>query len=152
KGIAWDDYQRTMQSQFHSLGDVIARDPGAVLSRELLNVVTHLLLDVRTLLGAATGVAALIGLLFASRDGTLKRLWPLLLTGALLFLALVPAFHSERYSLAILPVYLTFAGWCFASPRFALPAGRVWIKGVLIAVPLALSLIAARTQIARTLD
>jgi hypothetical protein len=151
-GITWDEYQRTMQPQFRSLGDVIARDPGAVVARELQNVVTHLVLDVRTLLGVATGLAALIGLLFGARDGTLRRLWPVLLAGALQFLALVPTFHSERYSLAILPAYLALAATCFASPRWALPAGRVWIKGLLIAIPLALSLLSARAQIARTLD
>ena len=45
RGIPWDTYQSTMQSQFRSLADVIARDPGAVAGRMLFNVLDHLRLE-----------------------------------------------------------------------------------------------------------
>lgn len=139
--IPWDEYQRTMQPQFHSLGDVIARDPGAVAARELANVGGHLALDAKLLLGPFVAVTAAVGLVLALLDGTVRRLWPVLLAAGLQFVALVPAFHSPRYSLAVLPGYLLLAAAAFASPRFALVAGgRVWIKAVLAVVVLAASI------------
>ncbi|HIH77521.1 MAG TPA: GNAT family N-acetyltransferase, partial [Halobacteria archaeon] len=45
RGIPWDTYQSTMQSQFRGLADVVARDPGAVAGRMLFNVFDHLRLD-----------------------------------------------------------------------------------------------------------
>src|SRR5262245_1981286 len=38
RGISWDDYQRTLQPGFHSLSDVLTRDPGAVTQRLLFNL------------------------------------------------------------------------------------------------------------------
>src|SRR5262249_32958292 len=59
RGIAWDDYQRLLQPQFKSLADVIARDPGAVLRRELFNVWDHLRLDAWEVLGLPVAWCAL---------------------------------------------------------------------------------------------
>jgi len=155
RGIAWDDYQKLMQPQFNSLWDVIARDPGAVMRRELFNVWDHLRLDATSLAGIPVAIAALIGLVLAIRDGTFRRLWPLWVAGALAFLTLVPVFYSERYSLPLLPIYAVLAGAAFASPLLAVAlggTGRVWLKPLLAAIPLALSLDAsARTQ-ARVID
>lgn len=154
KGIAWDDYQKLMQPEFHSLWDVIARDPGAVARRELFNVWDHLRLDATALTGTAVAIAAVAGLVLAIRDGTFRRLWPLWVAGTLAFLALVPVFYSERYSLPLLPIYATLAGAAFASPLLALAAGggRLWLKPVLALLPLAAALDAsARTQ-ARVID
>ena len=155
RGIAWDDYQKLMQPEFHSLWDVIARDPGAVARRELFNVWDHLRLDATALTGTAVAIAALVGLVLAIRDGTFRRLWPLWVAGVLAFLALVPVFYSERYSLPLLPIYAVLAGAAFASPQFALAigrSGRLWLKPALALIPLAAALDAsARTQ-ARVID
>jgi tetratricopeptide (TPR) repeat protein len=143
QGIAWDDYQRLMQPEFRSLADVLARDPGAVASRMALNLWTHLRLDARDLLGWPVAIAAGLGLLLALWTGAARRLWPLALAGALLFLTLVPVFHAARYSLGLLPVYAAFAGALFGLPAFALAAGRmprVWLKPLLALIPLALAL------------
>jgi len=149
KGITWDDYQRTLQPQFHSLAQVIARDPGAVASRMLFNVFDHLRQDARNLLGVPVGFCAALGVIFAAREpdraapDTRRALWPVWVTGALLFLTLVPAFYSERYSLALLPIYATLAALPFASERFALALGpqrTPWLKPVIAALPLALAL------------
>jgi len=129
----------------------------------------HLWRDARQLLGLAVAAAAALGIGFAWRDGTLRRLWPLWVAWALAFLALVPAFYSERYSLALLPIDATLAGATFASPLLALVVGkarRFWIKPAFAVFPLAFSLSASyvlqsdlRTQIpvevldcAKTLD
>jgi len=154
RGIPWDTYQATMQSQFRSLGDVIARDPGAVAGRMLFNVLDHLRLDAARLLGWPVAVCALLGLALGLARPW-RRLWPLLAAWALLFLALVPAFHAERYSLALLPCYATAAALLFASPRFALAVTRgprPWLKPLLALVPLALAVAASVRVQARVLD
>ena len=141
RGITWDEYQRTLQPQFHNLWQVIARDPGAVASRMLFNLGDHLRLDARNLLAWPVAVCAALGLLFAALDRGLRRLWPLAVAGLLLFLTLVPAFYSERYSLALLPFYGALAALPFASPRWALVFGpaRVGLKPALVLIPLALA-------------
>jgi hypothetical protein len=150
RGITWDEYQHTMQPQFHSLADVIARDPAAVAARMLFNVLDHLRQDARSLLGWPVALCAVLGLAVGAADGSLRRLAPLGLVWALLFLSLVPAFYSERYSLALLPCYLAGAALLFASPRFALAVGRtrrVWLKTALTVLPLGFALDASvRTQ------
>jgi tetratricopeptide (TPR) repeat protein len=155
KGIPWDTYQRTLQPQFHSLADVIARDPGAVAGRMLFNIHDHLRLDATRLLGWPLALCAVLGLGVGLADGALRRLWPLAPAGALLFLALVPAFHSERYSLALLPYYATAAALFFASPRFALVllrGPRIWLKPALALLPLAFALAATVRSQARVID
>jgi tetratricopeptide (TPR) repeat protein len=155
RGIPWDTYQRTLQPQFHNLADVIARDPGAVAGRMLFNVVDHLRLDAARLFGWPATACAAAGLLLGWADGTLRRLWPLAAAWALLFLALVPAFHSERYSLALLPYYAVAAALFFASPRFAfvlLRGPRVWLKPLLALLPLGFALATTVRSQARVLD
>ncbi|MFI5372630.1 MAG: glycosyltransferase family 39 protein, partial [Candidatus Eisenbacteria bacterium] len=154
KGMVWDDYQRQLQPQFHSLWDVIRRDPVAVAKRELYNVGDHLRLDARVLLGWPTAACAVVGVVLLALDRRLGRLWPVWLAAGLAFLALVPAFHSARYSLAMLPAYATLAGAAFASPRWALVVanGRLWLKTLVIVAPLALTAVVARREIAHVLD
>ncbi len=157
QGIVWDDYQRLMQPGFHSLWDVIARDPGAVASRMLFNLWDHLRLDARDLLGWPVAIAAGLGLLLALFTGAFRRLAPVLLAGTLLFLTLVPVFHASRYSLGLLPVYAALAGTLFGWHAFALALGRgprVWLKPFLAIVPLAFALqasVAAQKETLRML-
>ena len=155
KGIAWDDYQKLLQPQFPTLWSVIARDPAAVFGHMLFNVVAHLRQDVVQLLGWPTAVAAAAGIALGLSDASLRRLWPVFVAGGLLFLTLVPVFYSERYSLALLPLYATLAGVAFGSPLLAVAVGRerrVWLKPLLAIVPLAFALHASWKQQARALD
>ncbi len=143
KGIPWDDYQEFLQPQFKSLADVIARNPGAVLRRELFNVWDHLRLDGRVLLGTPVAACAVVGFALAWLDGTWRRLWPVGLAAALFFLTLVPVFYSDRYGLPLLPIYAALAAAAFTSPRFAFAVGsrrQAWLKGLVAVLPLALSL------------
>lgn len=143
KGIPWDRYQETMQSQFPTLWSVIARDPLAVVRRELFNVWDHLQRDAVQLVGWPIALFAAVGLVVAWRDGRLGRAWPILLAAALLFLTLVPAFYSERYSLPLIPAWALFAALPFASARFAFSIGGprgVWLKLAVFALPIALAL------------
>jgi tetratricopeptide (TPR) repeat protein len=154
KGIPWDTYQKEMQPQFKNLWDVISRDPGAVASRMLYNVGNHLRQVAVSLLGWPTAVSAGIGLVLGLRDRTLSRLWPLGAAAALLFLTLVPIFYSDRYALALLPYFATLAAIAFASPLGALAVGRtrrVWVKPLLVALPIAAAVIASVTAQARAM-
>ena len=152
-GIPWDEYQRRMHPLFHSLWDVIARDPAAVTGRLLFNLADHLRLDGGELLGWPVTACAALGVLLALIDGGWRRLWPVGSTGALAFLTLVPTFYSVRYSLAVLPMYVCAAAWLFASPRFALVVGRArgpWLKSLLALIPLILALrssVATQTRV-----
>jgi 4-amino-4-deoxy-L-arabinose transferase-like glycosyltransferase len=155
RGIAWDEYQRVLQPQFKSLADVIARDPGAVLRRELFNVWDHLGLDARIVLGLPVAWCALAGLPFAWTDGLLRRLWPVVLAAALFFLSLVPVFHSARYSIPLLPCYALFAAAPFASARLtprALRSAGPWLRSALALVPLALTLRSTVIETRRAMD
>jgi Dolichyl-phosphate-mannose-protein mannosyltransferase len=157
KGITWDDYQRTMQPQFKTLWDVIARDPGAVASRMAFNLFDHVRQDAMKLLGWPVAVVATLGLLMGLADAAFRRLWSLAIAWALLFLSLVPAFYSERYSLALLPLYLIPAAWWFASPRFALavrgaPDARRWLKTALVLLPLGAAALTSQKLQARAID
>jgi tetratricopeptide (TPR) repeat protein len=141
RGITWDAYQRTLQPQFPTPWSVLARDPGAVLARVGINVFDHLQLDAARLAGWPLALAALAGLALGRAGGALARLSGAWLTCALLFLTLVPAFHSERYSLAVLPAWAALASLAFTSPRAALVfvagARRVWLKPALALLVLA---------------
>jgi 4-amino-4-deoxy-L-arabinose transferase-like glycosyltransferase len=95
KGIVWDYYARDLEPQFPTLWSVISRDPVAVASRMAFNVFDHLRLDALLLAGIPLALAAAAGLWFAWRDRPLAALRPLLLAAFLLFLTLVPTFHSS---------------------------------------------------------
>ena len=142
RGITWDTYERTMEPQFPTPWSVLARDPGAVVARVAFNVLDHLRLDARLVAGWPLAVAAIAGLWLGRRDGALGRLAGAWLATGLLFLTLVPAFHSERYSLAVLPAWAALGALAFTSTRFALPVGArgVWLKpalAILVLVPAA---------------
>jgi len=135
-GIVWDVYERDMEGQFPTPWSVLARDPVAVISRVGFNLFDHLRLDALKLAGLPLALAAAFGAWCAWKDGLLGKLLPLLVAMALFFLTLVPAFHSERYSLAVLPLWCVLAAVAFGSPRFALSAAGVWLK--LLLLPLVL--------------
>ena len=109
-----------------------ARPAGGLLARTAANVPAHLLEDARQLLGWPVAALVPLGLvaLLLARDRA-RRWAPIGLQGAWLFLGLAPVFYSDRYSLVMLPVYLSLAGVGLASPWLAPRAGR-WV------VPLAL--------------
>jgi len=152
KGIVWDIYARDYESQFPTLWSVISRDPVAVASRLAFNVFDHLRLDARVLTGWPLALVAAVGLVFAWRDRTMVAIRPVLLAMGLLFCTLVPVFHSERYSLAVLPMWAILAAYAFASPRFALPLAGVWWKLLLLPAVLLPTLAYTRAFAARTLD
>ena len=150
-GIVWDVYERDMEGQFPTPWSVLARDPVAVISRMVFNLFDHVRLDALKLTGLPLAAAAALGVWFAWKDGLLGRFKALLAAMALLFLTLVPAFHSERYSLAVLPLWCLLAAATFGSPRFALSTAGVWLKLLLLPLVLVPSIAGARAFAARVL-
>ncbi len=151
-GIVWDVYERDMEPQFPTLWSVIARDPMAVASRMLFNAFDHVRLDAQKLTGGALALAAAAGSWFAWRESVLWKLRGALAAMVVLFFTLVPAFHSERYSLAVLPMWAVFAASLFASPRLALELARVPLKLVLVLAVLVPSLQLTQTFAARVIN
>ena len=148
-GIVWDVYERDLEGQFPTPWSVLARDPVAVLARVGFNLFDHLRLDALKLTGVPLALAAAIGAWCAG--GQLGRLKPLIAAMALFFLMLVPAFHSERYSLAVLPLWCALAGLAFSSPRYALATAGVWLKLLLLPLVLVPALGVTLTFAARVL-
>ncbi len=112
------------------------------LARALANVPAHLHDDARQLLGWPAAVLVLLGAAAAALSRERRAWLPLSANVVLAFAALVPVFYSDRYSLAVLPGYLAFAGAAVASPRLSAWAGRAaaWVPLALVAWPLAASL------------
>jgi hypothetical protein len=134
RGLTWDQYAAELEPQFQSLGDVIRRNPGLVIGHLFRNTASHLGLDALTLLGWPAAVVAFAGIFVAARDRILGRFAPLAALWALIFLSLVPVQHSTRYSLPLLPIYLSLAGIAIGSRSFALAWRRLpfkWVVGLL---------------------
>lgn len=142
KGVSWDEYAARMQPGFRTLGDVLAHDPGTLAARLWGNLGSHAVLDVQRVLRLPAAIACAAGVVCAvlERGGTSwRRLLPLWAAGALLYLSLVPVFHSERYSLALVPFALSLAGIAVASAPFA---WRAWHRPEGVSVKWALGLVA----------
>jgi hypothetical protein len=106
---------------YPSFGSLLRAKPGALVARMIANVPEHLGLDATRLLGVPCAIVCGAGALLARWSGAVKRMIPVWVFGAALFALLVPAFHSERYSLALAPFYLTLAGLAFGT---GLASGR----------------------------
>jgi len=117
-------------------------DRRGLIARLIANVPAHLVEDARLVLGWPTAVLCALGLVILLAERRARTWLPLGLHGALAFLALAPVFYSDRYSLAVLPFYLSLAGAAAASSRLAALAGRArWLVPVLLVTwPLATSL------------
>src|SRR5262245_9098432 len=116
RGQTWADYQTRLQPGFHSLIDVATRDPAAVLRREGGDPLSHLPADAKALLGWPAAALCLAGLFIVLLEGTWRRLATLAPFALCSYLALVPAFYSARYALALAPYELALAGAFVASP------------------------------------
>jgi hypothetical protein len=102
--------------------------PMGVVLGALRNSPEHFYRDGVESLGWPIATLGLGGLLLALRTRVRRRIIPLAAIGAAMFLGLAPVFYSSRYSLAILPFELAFAGVALGATgssrrlgRFALP-------------------------------
>ena len=153
-GIVWDEYQKTLQPKFHNLWDVVRLDPPRFFARMATNVFEHLRDDGAQLLGWPVALFVALGVALALSSGAFAPLVPFAIAGALLFLSLVPAFYAERYSMALMPFYATYAALFFGLPRFAfaLKGRGVWLKTVLAAALLSAALLTSVYSQLHTID
>lgn len=152
QGIPLDVFQRDLEPQFPNAWSVLARDPVAVVTHMIRNVFAHLVLDGRLVAGVPLALVAVLGAILAVRDRALAAARPALLVWALLFVSLVPAPHSERYSLAVLPAWAMLAGHALTAPRFAFVWRSAWLKLALVPLLLVAGLRETRAVTLRTLD
>jgi 4-amino-4-deoxy-L-arabinose transferase-like glycosyltransferase len=143
RGHTWAEYQSRMQPGFRSFLDVWRRDPAAVVTREGANLVSHVGEDARRLLGWPVALLCVIGAIFAFVDRAWRKLAPVLAIGGLYYVALIPAFYSERYALALAPFYLALAGCAALSPWLwrHLRAGALPLLPVMACAALAFSIV-----------
>jgi len=141
RGISWDEYQHRLQPGFHSVLDVLARDPGAVVARELENLSGHARAIVTSLLGWPVALACALGVVVVTLERGWRRMLPIAIAALLLFATLVPVFYADRYVLPLAPMLLALAGVALASRRLALRLGAfpVPLKALAALVPLAWS-------------
>jgi hypothetical protein len=143
QGMSWDDYQEKLQPGFHTLWDVIRRDPGAVLTHLWSNAGEHLRLDAAEVIGWPVALAAVWGLVVSASEASLRRLWPVALAGALFFLSLVPVPHGGRYSLPLVPIAAACAAVPFARWLTAERRALTWLGGAAFVAALGVSLVAS---------
>lgn len=155
RGVSWDDFLLRIWPRFeHSPLAVFSADPGAVARRLLANLGGHLLLDARLLLGWPIAILALLAAPLALLDRGMLRLVPLALAGVWAFLALIPAAHNARYSLAVLPFYLLLAGATLTSGAWLAVRrrGPVLVRWAVVGVVVAMSLVVCAREQRRILD
>jgi hypothetical protein len=140
---AVSDPSRNAQDQLPSYAESLATarssgDHGAAWILQILrNVPDHIRHDATELLGLPVALLCMAGLVLACRDGRWRRLLPVWVLGALLFATLAPVFYSHRYSLALVPAYLTLAGAALSSPGTAprVPATYIqWLVGLAVLI------------------
>lgn len=136
------DYQAGLQPGLHSLAQALAHDPAALVRRELANTLGHVRADARDLLGWPVAALCAVGAVAIALERGRRRWVTLAIAAVALYLALVPAASSARYSLALAPFYLALAGAAAGSARLARLArvGPVALVHVLALAALALAL------------
>ncbi len=96
--------------------EVVRRDGPGLVEKWGRAGADHLVRDLGTLVGWPAAALAGVAILAAAVRGTWRRGLGLAILGAFAFLALVPVFYSDRYSLALLPFYMAAAACGIAAP------------------------------------
>jgi len=144
RGVTWDQYQQRLEAEFPTLGSVIARDPGAVVSRIVTNVYEHAAQASRDLWGVPLAVLAALGLVLALARRA-KGAMPLVVYAALFYLALVPVFYAARYHLPLVgPAAGLAALFLVTAPRIVPVGVHALASGLAVLAALGVSLDAGR--------
>src|SRR6267378_4655101 len=126
-GVAWDQFEAGAGSNFHSLAGVIAHDPFRVVLHTAQNLIVHRWLDIRDLITPWIAVLALPGLVLFARMRS-ARSWLAHGVAGSLVVALV--FYNARFSLYLLPIYLSASSlafvWLSTRARGALSRSPRW--------------------------
>ena len=117
--VPWDQYWNVEVTKYASLASVIMADPGLFLSTLVKNLYEHLVGDLGLLLGWQTGILVFFGALLFFREKPTKGQSAFYVYGGSFFLVLLLVFYGERFSLFLLPVYVSLALKALTWQRFA---------------------------------
>lgn len=105
--IPWDNFWFDASKEYKSLIDVFLRDPGLFIEKSVLNFIDHLWGDLTQLCGWQFTLFFIIGLIFLLTQKVDKIKLAYFASSFFFFLVLVFVFYSERFSMYLLPTYLS---------------------------------------------
>ncbi len=105
--IPWDNFWFDASKEYKSLMDVFLRDPGLFIEKSVLNFIDHLWRDLTQLCGWQFTLLFIIGLIFLLTQKIDKAKLAYFTSSFFFFLVLVFVFYSERFSMYLLPTYLS---------------------------------------------
>lgn len=105
--IPWDNFWFDASKEYKSLVDVFLRDPALFIEKSILNFIDHLFRDLTQLCGWQFTLLFIIGLIFLLSQKIDKAKLAYFASSFFFFLVLVFVFYSERFSMYLLPTYLS---------------------------------------------
>ncbi len=105
--ISWDEYWFEASKEYKSFLDVFIKDPSLFIERVILNLIDHFWRDLTQLCGWQFALLFAIGafLIFQRRIEKIKIAF--FISSVSFFFVLVFVFYSERFSMYLLPTYLS---------------------------------------------
>jgi hypothetical protein len=107
--IPWDNFWFDASKEYKSFIDVFLRDPGLFIEKVVLNFIDHFWRDLTQLCGWQFAILFIIGLALLARQGFDSVKIAYLVQSLTFFLVLVFVFYSERFSMYLLPTYLSIS-------------------------------------------
>ena len=105
--ISWDQFWFSNSVQYTSLGQVAFSDPWLFFRTVANNVWEHFYYDMEKLLGWQCGVFVVLGLLALWKRRPAKKEQAFWIVGLSFFSVLLLVFYGERFSLFLIPVYIS---------------------------------------------
>jgi cytochrome c-type biogenesis protein CcmH/NrfG len=121
----WEDFLTDTAPQFHSYVDVLTLRPALALGTLAVSMATRWFKDASQLLNLPLGMLGVVGIVWCWRKQSSARvLWT---HGLLAYGVLCLVFYAPRFSLFLLPFYLS--GACLLLLRTAQPLDGEWGRG-----------------------
>ncbi len=105
--IPWDNFWFDASKEYKSFADVFLRDPGLFIEKAILNFIDHFWRDLTQLCGWQFAILFVIGLILLISRGIDNIKLAYLAQNLTFFFVLVFVFYSERFSMYLLPAYLS---------------------------------------------
>lgn len=105
--IPWDNFWFDASKEYRSFFDVFMRDPGLFIEKASLNFIEHLFRDLTQLCGWQFTLLFIVGLIFILSQKVDRAKIAYFASSFSFFLVLVFVFYSERFSMYLLPTYLS---------------------------------------------
>jgi hypothetical protein len=136
--ISWDEYWFEASKEYKSFFDVFIKDPSLFIERVILNMIDHFWRDLTQLCGWQFAILFVIGVFFMFKGKIEKIKIAFLFSSISFFLVLVFVFYSERFSMYLLPTYLS-VGYSILTASQISQKKHLWIVIVallnLISIP-----------------